>query len=161
MRQPTGDASPWCFEQLCRAAATGGSGSTAPKSDVASRMLSRLSRDDIALLAKYLVRTKRAVEEEGLLKIVGRGVGGGGGRQGAGTVAAAAAGESSAAISETEKDLLRLRCTGEKFPPAAVLFMGDHVFVVDVFEGCRPQPQQASQFLSVCFAARTLSSIGR
>lgn len=132
--QPTGDASPWCFEQLCRAAAAAGSGATAsgglapPKSDVASRMLSRLSRDDIALLARYLVRTKRAVEEDGVLKILGRGVNCGVGGQGVGraaTAAAAAAGESSAAtISETEKDLLRLRCTGEEMPQVALLLGG-------------------------------------
>ena len=122
--QPTGDASPWCFEQLCRAAAAGGSGTTAsgglasPKSNAASRMLSRLSRDDIALLARYLVRTKRAVEEDGVLKVIGRGADGGVGGHRAGR--AAAAGESSTAISETEKDLLRLRCTGEEFPRSAV-----------------------------------------
>ncbi|CAN0081789.1 unnamed protein product [Ectocarpus sp. 6 AP-2014] len=61
-------------------------------------MLARISSDDVALFAKYLVRTKRAVTEGGLLKVLSRG---GGSR-----VAAAAA-----TVSETEKDLLRLRCT--------------------------------------------------
>lgn len=60
---------------------------------------------DIAALAKYLVRTKRAAEEESLLKVFA----GGGGGVGSGPTAPA--GE--VAISETEKDLLRLRCTGE------------------------------------------------
>lgn len=126
--QPAADSSPWCFEQLCRAAsirgasdtgaaaAAAGGGLAPPSSGVASRrMLSRLSRDDIALLARHLVRTKRAVEEQGLLKVLARGVGGGGvGGQGGGR-AAAAAEASSMEISETEKDLLRLRCTGEEF----------------------------------------------
>ncbi|CAB1121485.1 unnamed protein product [Ectocarpus sp. CCAP 1310/34] len=107
-------ASPWNFEQLCRtAAAAAEDAATATATRVASgrgpptpekcsvaapRMLAHMSSDDVALFAKYLVRTKRAVTEGGLLKVLFRG---GGNR-----VAAAGA-----TVSETEKDLLRLRCT--------------------------------------------------
>ncbi|CAN0504638.1 unnamed protein product, partial [Ectocarpus sp. 12 AP-2014] len=107
-------ASPWNFEQLCRAAAAAaeaaatttatrvasGRGPPTPEKSLAAapRMLARISNDDVALFAKYLVRTKRAVTEGGLLKVLSRG---GGSR-----VAAAGA-----TVSETEKDLLRLRCT--------------------------------------------------
>lgn len=110
-------ASPWNFEQLCRtAAAAAEAAATATATRVASgrgpptpdkcsaaapRMLAHISSDDVALFAKYLVRTKRAVTEGGLLKVLSRG---GGSR-----VAAAGA-----TVSETEKDLLRLRCTGER-----------------------------------------------
>ncbi|CAM9203373.1 unnamed protein product, partial [Ectocarpus sp. 12 AP-2014] len=107
-------ASPWNFEQLCRAAAAAaeaaatmtatrvasGCGAPTPEKSLAAapRMLARISSDDVALFAKYLVRTKRAVTEGGLLKVLSRG---GGSR-----VAAAGA-----TVPETEKDLLRLRCT--------------------------------------------------
>jgi len=83
-------------------------------------MLSRLSKDDMSLLARYLVRTRRAVsgegEEEGLLKILRRegAVGlGRGGKLGS-AAASAGSGEAILTISETEKDLLRLRGTGEE-----------------------------------------------
>ncbi|CAM9552314.1 unnamed protein product [Ectocarpus sp. 4 AP-2014] len=108
-------ASPWNFEQLCRAAAAAaadaaatrtathvdsGRGPPTPEkcSAAAPRMLARISSDDVALFAKYLVRTKRAVTEGGLLKLLSKG----------GGIRVAAAG---ATVSETEKDLLRLRCT--------------------------------------------------
>ncbi|CAN0067038.1 unnamed protein product [Pylaiella littoralis] len=112
--QPVGDTPPWCFDQLCRAAASAaaGSGTSAAavggglsesKSDLMHRILSRVSKDDVTLLASYLVRTKRAVtdEEEGVMKVLARGGGRGG--------EAATVGKG--AILETEKDLLRLRCT--------------------------------------------------
>lgn len=126
--------SPWHFEQLCEAAATAltaavgdgdGRKSAVNSGDVSvastTWMLSRLSKDDMALLARHLVRTRRAVrgegEGEGLLKILRRegSVGGKGKRKSGSAAAAAAAGsrEAIAAISETEKDLLRLRGTGE------------------------------------------------
>ncbi|CAM9396784.1 unnamed protein product [Ectocarpus sp. 8 AP-2014] len=109
-------ASPWNFEQLCRAAAAAAaaeatatttatrvaSGRAPPTPEKCSsavpRMLARISSDDVALFAKYLVRTNRAVTEGGLVKVLSSG---GGSR-----VAAAGA-----TVSETEKDLLRLRCT--------------------------------------------------
>ncbi|CAM9224017.1 unnamed protein product [Ectocarpus sp. 12 AP-2014] len=77
-----------------------GCGAPTPEKSLAAapRMLARISSDDVALFAKYLVRTKRAVTEGGLLKVLSRG---GGSR-----VAAAGA-----TVPETEKDLLRLRCT--------------------------------------------------
>ncbi|CAN0532858.1 unnamed protein product, partial [Ectocarpus sp. 12 AP-2014] len=75
-------ASPWNFEQLCRAAAAAaeaaatttatrvasGRGPPTPEKSLAAapRMLARISNDDVALFAKYLVRTKRAVTEGGL-----------------------------------------------------------------------------------------------
>lgn len=76
-------------------------------------MLSHVSKDDVTLLAGYLVRTKRAVveEEEGLLKVFARG---GSGRGGGGAAR-------TEPISETEKDLLRLRCTGTKSEPMRAL----------------------------------------
>ena len=58
-------------------------------------MLRNLASDDCALLAAYMVKTKRAVREDGMLKIVT--VSGGGGDRG------------EAIISETDRDLLRLR----------------------------------------------------
>ena len=89
----TGDASPWCWELLCRDVAT-----SSPQGSVAFRMLPSLASDDLALLALYLVKTKRAVREDGVLKVItGSGGGGGGDSRGA------------LAISETDRDLLRLR----------------------------------------------------
>lgn len=138
-RQPVGDKPPWCFEQLCRAvasaAAGGGPSGTAaaavgrglsqPKRDkreLISRMLSHTSKDDdddddVTLLARYLIRTNRAVveAEEGLLKVLARGDSGG---RGWGGIFAAG----KPAISETEKDLLRLRCTGIKYRPLNNVF---------------------------------------
>ncbi len=131
--------SPWCFEQLCGAAATAitaavadgngrksadgavnGGGVSGVSGASTTWMLSRLSKDDMALLARHLVRTRRAVREEGdgegLLKILRReGSIGKGQRKSGSATAAAAAGSRQAilAISETEKDLLRLRGTGE------------------------------------------------
>lgn len=95
---PAGEASPWSFHHLCRAA---GAAKAAADAASANTMLSNLSSDDYALLAAYLVRTKRAVREDGVLKVL---VGGGGG---------GSSGKGTAVISETDKDLLRLRCTGE------------------------------------------------
>lgn len=132
-RQPVGDTPPWCFEQLCRAAASAaaagplgadaasvGGGLSQPKRVLISRMLSRASKDDVTLLAAYLVRTKRAVmeEEEGLLKVFAAGE-----SDGRGWGGIVAAGKPS--ISETEKDLLHLRCTG-KTPPT---YLGVIVFL--------------------------------
>ncbi|CAM9656553.1 unnamed protein product [Scytosiphon promiscuus] len=126
------EASPWCFEQLCREAAAVSRGSrkrlsgspaaegappaatrapgdrdrastSPPDQGGTSHILSRIGAEDIALLVKYLVRTKRAVEEGSLLKVFTGGGGAGG------TGRPVPAGE--VAISETEKDLLRLRCT--------------------------------------------------
>lgn len=112
------DASPWNFEQLCRAAAAAaaatatrvasGRGSPEKCATAVPRMLARISSDDVALFAKYLVRTKRAVTEGGLLKVLSRG----GGDKMATT---------GVTVSETEKDLLRLRCTGES-PLSTALF---------------------------------------
>lgn len=66
---------------------------------MAFRMLRSLASDDLALLAAYMVKQKRAVREDGVLKVItgGGGGGGGGGDRGA------------AIISETDRDLLRLR----------------------------------------------------
>lgn len=94
---PAGDASPWSFQQLCRAA---GAARATPDAASTNTMLSNLSSEDNALLAAYLIRTKRAVREAGCLKVLG---GGGGG----------SSGQETALISETDKDLLRLRCTGD------------------------------------------------
>ena len=97
-QQQPGDASPWCWELLCRNAAT-----SSPLGSVAFRLLQSLARDDLALLATYMVQTKRAVREEGVLKVIaGSGGGGGGGRVVGG-------GGGTARISETDRDLLRLR----------------------------------------------------
>lgn len=87
------NASSWGFQQLCAAV-----GLSAPKGSTPSRMLPGLDRNDLELFAAYLVRTKRAAQEEGLLKVLVPGDEGWGGRT---------------AISETDRDLLRLRCTGE------------------------------------------------
>lgn len=91
--QQTGGASPWCWELLCREAAA-----SSPEGSVAFRMLRSLAGDDLALLAAYMVKQRRAVREDGVLKVIaGGGGGGGGGDRGA------------AIISETDRDLLRLR----------------------------------------------------
>lgn len=58
-------------------------------------MLRSLASDDFALLAAYMVKTKRAVREDGVLKVV---TGSGGGSD-----------KREAIISETDRDLLRLR----------------------------------------------------
>lgn len=85
----------WCFQQLCSAA-----GEASSTSSVSSRLLPSLSGDDLVLMAGYLVRTKRAVREGNILKVTARS---GGRRWNA----------MCPEISETDKDLLRLRCTGE------------------------------------------------
>lgn len=86
----------WIFQQLCNAA-----GEASSTSGVSSRLLPALRGDDLTLMAGYLVRTKRAVREGDILKVIARR--GGGRRWDA----------ASPEISETDKDLLRLRCTGE------------------------------------------------
>lgn len=86
--------SPWSFQQLCRAA-------------FQQTSLSKLVGDDLTLLAEHMVRTKLAVREEGVLKVVARGGG-----------AASEAGRetrTAGVISETDKDLLRIRCTGTNY----------------------------------------------
>ena len=93
------DVPPWCFRQLCRAA-----GAAASAKGVASRLLSSLDGDDLALLAGYLVRTKRAIRKESIVKVTAMGK--------AVRRWTSANGECSE-ISETDIDLLGLRCTGE------------------------------------------------
>lgn len=87
----------WSFQQLCDAA-----GEASSTSGVSSRLLPALRGNDLGLMAGYLVRTKRAVREGGILKVMPR-------RGEKGRRWNAAYTE----ISETDKDLLRLRCTGE------------------------------------------------
>lgn len=108
---------PWSFQQLCAAAAThpgahgrkcdpasGNSGISTPSN--VSALLSKLSGDDLELLAQHLVRTKHAVKDTDgdVLKVLARGGAGSSAGRGAGTAGS---------ISEMDKDLLRLRCTGK------------------------------------------------
>lgn len=86
------ETAPWSFRQLCIAAAKSNDDST-----TSSRLLGLLVGDDLASFATYLVRTKLAVAGEGVIKIAA---------QGAGRAPVVTA------ISEADRDLLRLRSTG-------------------------------------------------
>lgn len=81
--------------------------------DRLSVLMSKLFGDDVALLAKHMVRTKRAVRDidAGLLKVLAPGPTGQGSRTARGL----------SGISQLDKDLLKLRHTGE----------GDGVEVLD------------------------------
>lgn len=87
-----GAYTPCSFSGMCREA----SGSN-PKGSASSTLLNALAGEDLALMARHLERTKRAVGDGTMIKIAGRGRGG--------TLTALP-------ISETDRDLLRLRCTG-------------------------------------------------